>query len=160
MTLEQLSRLLGKNINTPEAIVFARDFPSLKAYSLDLASDENVAPEHYLSSEFEGIQVRHSNTGTIEVAFLMSEGKDGFSQYRRVLGNGLSFTSNASDVVQVMGEPSVRKPTRVISLIGQVGETMRYDYPTHSVHFQFLISGKGIEQITLSLPSCTPEPKV
>jgi len=156
MTLDQLSQLLGKNTKAFEAIVLAREFPSLKASTLDLAPDENVAQEHYLSSESEGIQVRHSDAGTIEVIFLMSEGRHGFSQYRRALGKGLAFAADASSVAQALGEPTIRKPARVISFIGQVGETMRYDYPTHSVHFQFLASGTGVELITLTIASSTP----
>ena len=156
MTLDELSQLLGKNTKASEAIVFVREFPSLKASTLDLAPDENLAPEHYLSSESEGIQVRHSETGTIEVIFLMGEGKGGFSQYRRTLGKGLSFIANASSVVQALGEPTIREPARVISFIGQVGETMRYDYPTHSLHFEFLASGTGVAQITLTVVSSTP----
>ena len=156
MNLTQLSLLLGKNVGSPDTLPLLQAFPTLKSSVLDIASDENVEVEHYLTSESEGIQVRHSSEGAIEVIFLMSEGKDGFSQYKPTLGAALSFSSCAPSVIQAMGQPTQAKPARTIALLGTVGETMRYDYPTHSIHFQFRASGNGIELITLSVKSSTP----
>ena len=156
MNIESLKLLLGANINSLEASALHAEFPNLEASVEDLAPDEGLPPYYFLTDQSSGIQIRHSEKGEIEVIFLMSREKDGFSQYSGNLGQGLSFHSSAVEVAQKLGAPAWSAPRRKIEFLGEYGESIRYDFPNHSVHFQFSVSGCGIQMITLATPASTP----
>src|SRR4051812_45237242 len=128
--------LLGKKVASPEGAALLVRYPALQAESDDDEPTEGGEPIHYLKSESDGLLIKVSDEGTVLTIFLMSEGKDGFSQFKGPLPGELSFSSTRRQVVQAMGAPAyIRPPGRIGSFVQ--GELLRFDKPGYSLHFQF-----------------------
>jgi hypothetical protein len=139
--------LLGQSLQAPPVQSWLASLPDVKAEILDWSDEGEV--HRYLESKPGGVAIKHSDEGKIEAIFLMSEGRDGFSQYRGDLGRGLTFSCSPDELVQTFGEPSLRRPAAVGLFNQRTGVIMRFDYPEHSIHFQFRADEPGIELITL-----------
>lgn len=150
MSIFTLSTLIGSNVASQTAQSLLRPFANLEPSVFDLAGDENLPPEYFLSNRSAGIQIRHSKDGNIDVVFLFSEGKDDFEEYKGSLCEGVTFASAPNDIRKVFGEPQWSRPPRTIPGLGAVGETWRYELSECNLHFQFRENGFGIDQITLS----------
>jgi hypothetical protein len=128
--------------------------PATESTTIDW-SDEGET-HRFLESKTAGVAIKHSDEGNIETIFLMSEGMDGFGQYRGELGHGLAFSSSPEDVMRALGNPSLQRPAGLGLFNQRHGEIMRYDYPEHSVAFQFRDEGQGIQQVTLMTAATVP----
>ena len=138
----QLVALLGKHVAGAEAHNILVAWPDL-----------HPEQDSYLSSEKGGLSIKHNPDGLVTDVFLMSGGKDGYTQFRGALLPGLSFSSSPNDVRAALGEPSCSGDPGVVAGILSYGAWMRYDYPTYSLHVEFRSdSGSGVNQITLISP--------
>ena len=139
--------LLGQSLESPPVRSWLGSLPQVKANILDWSDEGEV--HRYLESKAGGVAIKHSDEGKIEAIFLMSEGRDGFSQYRGDLGCGLTFLCSPDQLVRAFGEPSLHRPAADGLFNQRTGEIMRFDYPEYSIHFQFRADEPGIELITL-----------
>jgi hypothetical protein len=150
----KLFEILGKNMMSTEVTAVLGVFPALKPDVQDL-EEEGIPPVRYLTSERDGLLIKGTVDGDIVAIFLMSEGKDGFSEYSGEMPPGLDFASTRADVVKRLGPPAfIQAPKRIGML--QTGELMRFDLPAYSLHFQFRADGQGIELITAMVASAVP----
>jgi hypothetical protein len=150
----KLFEILGRNMMSTEVTSILAAFPALKAEVQDL-EEEGIPPVRYLTSERDGLLIKGTADGDIVGFFLMSEGKDGFSEYSGEMPSGLDFESTRADVLKRLGPPTfIQAPKRIGQL--QTGELMRFDQPAYSLHFQFRADGSGIELITVMVASAVP----
>jgi hypothetical protein len=152
-----LHSLIGQDVNCESVQATIRWLGPFHSSIQDLAPDENMRPDHYLTNKAGGIQLRHAPSGTIEVIFLYGAGRDGFSEYRGPLEGGITFASTAKDIVAALGTPQFHKPERNRPLLGKVGETVRYDLASHSIGFQMALGGQGVSLVTISAPRARGE---
>jgi len=150
-----LLELLGKKVASPEGAALLARYPELEPDSDEDEPGLGGDSVHYLKSEGDGLLIKVSGEGTILTIFLMSEGKDGFSQFQGPLPGSLRFSSTRREVVQAFGAPAYIRPAGRIGSFQQ-GELLRFDRPEHSVHILFKGTGEGIELVTLMLPSLVP----
>jgi hypothetical protein len=147
--------LLGKNLASDEAAALLAAYPFLKPETQALEAEDGMQPVHYLRSERDGLLIKASEHGDVLTIFLMGEGKDGFSQFTGPLPGMLTFSSTRREVVRTLGVPAtVEAPRKVGSF--DLGELIRFDMPTFSLHFQFRNGDAGIELVTAMLPHLVP----
>jgi hypothetical protein len=149
-----LIELLGQPIQSSPVKSWLAGLPSTKPTTIDWSDEGEI--HRFLESKAAGVAIKHSDEGNIETIFLMSEGKDGFAQYRGELGQGLAFSSSAEDVMRALGKPSLHRQAGLGLFNQRHGEIMRYDYPEHSVAFQFREECPGIQQVTLMTAATVP----
>lgn len=147
-----LHSVIGQDINSESLQALVRELGPFQSSIQDLAPDENIRADHYLTNKAGGIQLRHSPLGIVEVIFLYGAGRDGFSGYRGPFEDGVTFASTAKDIVDVLGPPQFHKPERKTPLLGMKGESLRYDCPSHSIAFQMALGGKGVSLVTITAP--------
>jgi hypothetical protein len=145
--MTRLLELLGSPVMSPEASKELARYPALRRSADDAGPDGGDVPVQYLRSERDGLLLKLSGEGEILAIFLMSEGKDGFSRFRGELPANLSFSSTPGDVLKALGAPAYsRPPGKVGSIL--LGDLLRFDRPTYSIHFQFRGDRRGIELVT------------
>lgn len=150
----KLLEILGRNMMSPEVAGILAAFPGLRTEVQDL-QEEGIPPVRYLASERDGLLIKGTADGDIVAIFLMSEGKDGFSEYSGEMPPGLDFESTRADVLKRLGPPAFSQPRKKIGQL-ETGELLRFDHPAHSLHFQFRADGRGIELITAVVASAVP----
>jgi hypothetical protein len=150
----QLAEILGKNIASPEAKAALARYPALHADEDDQDPDEGQGI-HYLRSEADGLLLKLGAEGEILAIFLMSEGKDGFSQFRGPLPGNLTFESLPGDALKTFGAPAYNRPGGRVGQF-QHGELFRFDWPGHSLHLQFRAARGGVDLVTLMVASAVP----
>src|SRR4051812_24803176 len=150
-----LIEIAGKHVASPEAVEALAPYPALRPESDDFDPGEGMTPVHYLRSEADGLLIKLSAEGEILAIFLMSEGKDGFSQFQGEMPGQLPFTSQPADVLKKLGAPAFNRPPGMIGSYRH-GEFFRYDKPGYSVHFQFRGDRGGIELITAMAARAVP----
>ena len=147
--------LLGRNIASDDAAALLAAYPFLKPEIQDAGVDDAMEAVKYLRSERDGLLIKVSEEGDVLTIFLMSEGKDGFSQFKGPLPGMLAFSATRREVVRTLGAPAVVHPPRKLGSF-ELGELMRFDMPAYSVHFQFRSGDAGIELVTAMLPHLVP----
>jgi hypothetical protein len=150
----KLLEILGKNMMSAEVAAILAAFPALKAETQDLG-EEGIPPVRYLASERDGILIKGTADGDITAIFLMSEGKDGYSEYSGEMPPGIDFESSRADVVKRFGPPTFTQAPKRIGQLA-IGELLRFDQPAYSLHFQFRADGSGIDLITAMVASAVP----
>lgn len=138
--------LLGKNIATPEATEALSRYPALRPEAGGPSADGRTSVS-YLRSARDGLLIKVSAEGEILAMFLMSEGKDGSSEFRGELPGRLNFAAEPEDAIRAFGPPALR---RAEATYGghRVGEQLRFDGPTYSLHIQFRPDHDGIDLVT------------
>ena len=153
--MTKLVEILGKAPTSPEATEILRKYPNLRLQVDEGEADNDEDPVRYLRSDGDGLLIKLSAEGEIVTIFLMSEGKDGFSEFPHQLPGGLTFESTARDALKKLGAPAYsRAPGRVGSY--EMGELLRFDWPAHSVHFQFRPGDGGIDLVTIMVARAVP----
>lgn len=152
--MTKLFQLLGKSATSPEAREILARYPRLRLETEDAGPGDEDAVR-YLRSEADGLLIKLSADGEVRAIFLMGEGKDGFAQFHGELPVGFGFHSTRREVLQALGAPAY---SRAGGRFGnyEVGELMRFDWPAHSVHFQFRRDGRGIELVTAMTAAVVP----
>jgi hypothetical protein len=146
--MTSLLDLLGKNVAEPEvAKRLAKDYPKLQVEAGDGLPGDHIQPVKYLRSPADGVQLKISASGEIVAIFLMSDGKDGFSEYRGELPGRLNFAAEPREAIRAFGPPALR---RAPATYGghRLGEFLRFDLPTHSINIQFRADDDGIDLVT------------
>jgi hypothetical protein len=118
----------------------AREFPNLKVEVSDISVK-------YLRSPADGVQFKISAAGDIVAIFMMSDGKDGFSEFRGELPARLNFAAEPEDAVRALGPPALQRPEATYGG-HRLGPFLRFDLPTHSIHIQFRADHDGIDLVT------------
>lgn len=132
--------LLGKNVaETEVAKRLAKDYPKLVV--------EHGDDVKYLRSTADGVQLKISAEGVIVAIFMMSDGKDGFSEYRGELPARLNFAAEPEDAIRALGAPALRRPEATYGG-HRLGQFLRFDLPTLSIHIQFRADHDGIDLVT------------
>ena len=152
--MSKLFELLGKNAASPEARQVLAKYPDLRSEVEDVG-DESIAPVRYLRSEDDGLLIKCSSEGEIQTIFLMSEGKEGFSQFDGELPGHLTFDSSPEDALRALGPPALYRAAGRVGDIQQ-GVLMRFDAPNHSVNFQFRGDGRGVLLVTVMTARAVP----
>jgi hypothetical protein len=141
-----LLSLLGKNIAAEEATEILSKYPALRPEEGGRSADGRTSVS-YLRSARDGLLIKVSAEGEVLAIFLMSDGKDGSSEFRGELPGRLNFAAEPQDAIRALGPPASR---RAEATYGghRVGELLRFDWPTHSLHIQFRPDHDGIDLIT------------
>ena len=150
-----LLELLGRNIAEPDVAKRLADYPGLRPEECGLAADERTKAVRYLRSPAEGLQLKLSEDGEILAIFMMSDGKEGFAEFRGELPGRLHFAAEPSDAIRALGPPALRQPPRAYGGY-RLGELLRFDGPVHSVHIQFRADDDGIDLVTAMLARQVP----
>ena len=138
-----LLELLGKNVTQPDVARRLADYPKLRPE----AGGDAPGEASYLRSAADGLLIKLSPAGEILAIFMMSDGKDGCSEFRGELPGKLNFAAEPEDAIRALGTPASRRAEAAYG--GQrFGELLRFDWPTHSVHIQFRPDHDGIDLVT------------
>jgi len=142
-----LLETLGRNIAEPEVAKRLAEYPGLRPEAGDASAEDGTNAVRYLRSAAEGLLVKLSADGQILALFMMSDGKDGGSEFRGELPGRLNFAAEPEEAIRALGEPSSR---RAAATYGghRLGELLRFDWPTYSVHVQFRPDHDGIDLVT------------
>ena len=141
-----LIEILGKNVAAPEVKARLADYPRLRP-DAGGAPSEGADPVSYLRSPADGLLIKIAADGEIVAIFMMSDGKDGFSEFRGELPGRLNFAAEPEDAIRALGPPALRRPPATYGEY-RLGELLRFDRPTHSVHVQFRADHDGIDLVT------------
>src|SRR6185369_13452125 len=93
-----LIEILGKNVATPEAMETLARYPALRPE--EGASTDGPLSVSYLRSARDGLLIKVSAEGEILAVFMMSEGKDGGSEFRGELPGRLNFAAEPEDAIR------------------------------------------------------------
>jgi len=145
--MANLLELLGKNITAPEVARRLEAYPALRPEPGDEAVGRGVQPVTYLRSVADGLLIKLSIEGEILAIFMMSDGKDGFREFRGELPGRLDFAAEPDDAIRALGPPASRRAEGTFGGY-RLGELLRFDWPTHSVHIQFRADHDGIDLVT------------
>ncbi len=146
--MSSLLPLLGRNIAEPEVARRLAEYPGLRP------DEEASSAEHdpamavkYLRSRAGGLLVKLSADGEILALFMMSDGKDGCAEFRGELPGRLNFAAEPEEAIRALGTPAFRRGEATYGG-HRLGEQLRFDWPTHSVHIQFRADHDGIDLVT------------
>ncbi len=145
--MSTLLPLLGRNIAQPEVAKRLADHPGLRPAEASTSPEERMAAVRYLRSAADGLLIKLSAEGEILAIFMMSDGKDGCSEFRGELPGRLNFAAEPEDAIRALGVPALRRPAGSYGGY-RLGELLRFDWPTHSVHIQFRADHDGIDLVT------------
>jgi hypothetical protein len=139
--------ILGRNIAEPEVAKRLADYPGLRPEEGGATREDAAAAVRYLRSAADGLLVKLSGDGEILALFMMSDGKDGCAEFRDELPGRLNFAAEPEDAIRALGPPASR---RAAASYGghRLGELLRFDWPTYSVHVQFRADHDGIDLVT------------
>lgn len=154
--MHTLVQIVGQSVASDSARSALSLYSPLVVEVQDLAPDEGLPKDFYLSNNQAGICIKHEEDGEITTIFLHSEGHEGYSGFQGDLGHGLSFSSSPEAVRNALGSPAFYREGGSISGLGEYGEVFRYDYPSHSIHLQFAVGSKKLELVTLMAPTAVP----
>lgn len=151
----RLFDLLGTDVMSAQAAKELGRYPALRRAGEDVALDDGDATVRYLRSERDGLLIKVSDDGEILAIFLMSEGKDGFSQFRGELPGHLTFASTPAEVLKTLGAPAYSRPPGKVGSF-EHGDLLRFDRPGHSLHFQFRSDRRGLLLVTAMAARAVP----
>lgn len=144
--MKNVVELLGRNVAEPEVAKRLADYPGMRVEEGG-PPDERAQAVKYLRSTAAGLLVKLSEDGEILALFMMSDGKDGFAEFRGELPGRLNFAAEPEDAIRALGPPASRRPAATYGGY-RLGELLRFDWPTHSVHIQFRADHDGIDLVT------------
>lgn len=144
--MADLLEILGKNVTAPEVKARLADYPRLRPHAGD-SPGAGGDPVSYLKSEADGLLIKIAADGEVLAIFMMSDGKDGFAEFRGELPGRLNFAAEPEDAIRSLGPPALRRPPATYGEY-RLGEFLRFDRPTHSIHVQFRADHDGIDLVT------------
>jgi hypothetical protein len=147
--------LLGRNIAAPEVAQRLADYPGLRPEEGGASPDDPMEPVSYLRSARDGLLIKLSAAGEILAILMLSDGKDGCSEFRGELPGRLNFAAEPEDAIRALGAPASRRPEATYGG-HRLGELLRFDWPTHSLHIQFRADHDGIDLVTATIARLVP----
>ena len=153
--MSPLLEILGKNLAAPEVAKRLAEYPRLRPEEGGVSPDGRVGAVKYLRSAADGLLIKLSGEGEILALFMMSDGKDGCSEFRGELPGRLNFAAEPKDAIRALGPPASRREAGTFGG-HRLGELLRFDYPTPSVHIQFRADDDGIDLVTAMTASQVP----
>lgn len=145
--MDELIATLGSLLDAPAT---TRTLARYRLMPYTLAPLEEGTPAlAYLRSMEDGLLLQLDAHGIVQEVFLYAGVKEGMRRYAGSLGPGLSFDSTRADIESALGAPT-RSALPGKTLLGPHGGWLRYDFPTHSVHYAFGVSG-GLELVTIGV---------
>lgn len=149
MDLDELVLLLGRRIDegSASAVAIASD---LKRAQLDLSANGSPETQFFVEAKSIGFQARCDISGLIQTIFLMASNVEGFSQYPWPLVDGIDLSASQVAVERAFGLPQFRRPATTVPVLGRFGEAVRYDFPSHAVHFEFDLDTHNLRMVTIS----------
>jgi len=142
---ENLTSLLGRNLNDP---ALAQIISSLGVEPEITEVDDR----YYYEFKNKGLELVFDEDLKLRSIHLYPEGRNGYSQYRGDIPNDITFTLSRSEVHQKLGEPSAFGGGKVKPVFGVIPRWDLYEYPTYSLHVEYLPGENGISLITLMPP--------
>ena len=147
--------ILGKNIAAPEVAARLNAYPALRPEAGVESQDHRIGSVKYLRSARDGLLIKLSEDGEVLAVFMLSDGKDGSSEFRGELPGRLHFAAEPSDAIRALGPPALRRPPATYG--GQrLGELLRFDRPEMSLHIQFRPDDDGIDLVTAMVARQVP----
>jgi len=70
---------------------------------------------------------------------------------------GVEFAWDREQVRARLGTASLVTEAKSISGLGRYGPSDRYDYPSHSIHFQFNPTDPRVDLMTIMVPERVPK---
>ena len=150
-----LLELLGKNVSAPEVAKRLAHYPGLQPEAGGVPPDDRIEPVKYLRSARDGLLIKLSEDGEILAIFMMSEGKEGCSEFRGELPGRLNFAAEPEDAIRALGPPASRRAAATFGGY-RLGELLRFDRPAYSVHIQFRADHDGIDLVTAMIARLVP----
>ncbi len=147
--------LLGKNLAAPEVALRLNDYPALRPEEGDTLPGADPEAMRYLRSARDGLLIKLSAEGEILAILMMCDGKDGCAEFRGELPGRLNFAAEPEDAIRALGAPALRRPEATFGG-HRLGEHLRFDWPTHSVHIQFRADHDGIDLVTATVARLVP----
>ncbi|CAM3033127.1 DUF2004 domain-containing protein [Pseudoalteromonas distincta] len=141
MTMKELLKLINRNFEDKEVQSF------LTSYSTSYGYDDDE-DEYYVSLENIGLEIIGDNKKRITTIFLSSNSRGAIKEYSPIK-NGLSFSSNKSEVRAVMGTPTSSGNPLSDTILEATGGFDRYDNEKYAVHFEYSKKDSTISLITL-----------
>jgi hypothetical protein len=141
--------ILGRSLGDTGLHALLDKLGDIEAETLDLAPDENLPPEYYLTSRTHGLQMRHSAAGRIEAISLFILPSDDISAYVGLIVAGLTGTSLREQVLDAMGKPDFEAAPRTLPILGRRGWIYRFDREPFSFHFEFSADDGRLARVTL-----------
>ena len=117
--------------------------------------DENLPTRVCYASKSNGLQVVCDAADTVKVIFAYSSGHEGFVAYRDAVA-GVELAWDRQRVRARLGVPSKTTEAQTLPVLGTYGPSDRYDFPSHSVHFQFHPIDPRVDLITIMSPDSVP----
>jgi hypothetical protein len=147
--------LLGKNLAAPEVVQRLAAYPALQPEEAGPPPDARMEPVTYLRSARDGLLIKTSQEGEILAILMLSDGKDGGSEFRGELPGRINFAAEPEDAIRALGSPAWRRPEA--SFGGhRLGELLRFDFPAYSLHIQFRADHDGIDIVTATIARLVP----
>lgn len=150
-----LIALLGRSISDPDVARRLAEYPGLRPEEGSASADKRIESVKYLRSTADGLLIKLSEEGEILAIFMMSDGKDGSREFRGELPARLNFAAEPEDAIRLLGAPALRRGEATYGG-HRLGELLRYDYPTHSLHIQFRADHDGIDLVTAMIARQVP----
>jgi hypothetical protein len=94
-----------------------------------------------------GLDVYIDSDGRLAALFFYGTNTDGHDRYSGPLPHSLSFDKGLPEVAQQLGDPTRTGSSK------SGGRWVRYDYPKHATHLEFIKDESRITKITLMSPS-------
>ena len=80
---------------------------------------------------------------------LYPQGVDGYDEYTGDLPQGIRFHSSRAEVRSKFGNPTASGGGNVLPILGMTRQWDRFDYDTHTLHFEYQVGEETISLITL-----------
>src|SRR5438045_3588847 len=108
-SMGSLLDLLGRNVAEPVVAKRLAAYPGLQPEHGGGVGNDATQAAWYLRSAADGLLIKLSADREILAIFMMSDGKEGFSEFRGELPGRLNFAAEPEDAIRVLGPPALRR---------------------------------------------------
>ena len=116
---------------------------------------ENLPTTIRYASKPNGLEIECDAEDVVKVIYLHSSGHEGFEGYPDPVA-GVELSWDRTKVRARLGPPSRAGEAKSIPGLGSYGPWDRYDFATHSIHFQFHPTLPRVSLITIMAPDSVP----
>ncbi|WP_432263428.1 hypothetical protein [Cupriavidus sp. TMH.W2] len=123
----------------------------LSRVEVDLSANSVEDVQLYVEAKSLGFQARCNAGGEVQTIILKACGEIGFGRYPWLLADGIDISASLEAVEAVFGLQHSRRESGVKPVLGHVGIAIRYDFPAHSIHFEFDPATRRLRMVTISV---------